>query len=418
MSSSRPPPECMRQDDPAAADHARRRLLPKRSFLSNILPSRRRPQKSRDSNLSAASVPSPVGERDAAGSPELPAGTMDDLVHLQNRLLSEEAPLEEDYSKDVYRWAVLYENQRGLTFFSTPYYSPLSLLPMDPPPFTIPSASKSPRAGQPTVSLSSYPLPDGTWRWVSRTWMVDMRGDGQTQYDGFQYNWFFRGKHWRAEVGHLSSGGWVRRRRWVRLMMRPAQAVPTLLSPRPDNTPQPSDGGATRPPSVISVGNSSMDEADPWEGDASEDWARCRNALRKVRDGKKVELWKSWLGHPRPITLSPRHSTPDLGKTIRIGGPAASQVLKGDGEDMASSPAPAPRERVATILRQHGSDILQSFVYPDSRAQFVELLAQVGLLPELQTNPGSPGPLAMLEFWSYASSMDKLPTLDGSPKLD
>lgn len=110
------------------------------------------------------------------------------------------------------------------TIFSAPNYSAMSLLPMDPLPFTIPSGATSPRKGQPTVSLSSYPLPDGNWRWVSRTWMVDMRGDGQTQYDGFEYNWFFRGKRWRAEVGRLNAGGWVRRRRWVRLMVRPARS--------------------------------------------------------------------------------------------------------------------------------------------------------------------------------------------------
>lgn len=66
-------------------------------------------------------------------------------------------------------------------------------------------------------------------------------------------------------------------------------------------------------------------------------------------------------------------------------------------------------------MHRQGSEILQSFVYPESRAQFVELLAQAGLLVDLQTTPGSPGPLAMLDFWSYASSLDKLPKLDEEP---
>ncbi|KAF8581636.1 hypothetical protein K439DRAFT_1241115, partial [Ramaria rubella] len=115
-----------------------------------------------------------------------------------------------------------------ITIFSTAYYSSRSLLLHDPPPFTVPDSRESspfqhPHHAPPNVTLTTYPLPDPTWRWVSKSWLVDMRGDGDVQHDGFEYNWFFQRCHWRARVGWLSAGGYVRRRRWVRLMIRPSE---------------------------------------------------------------------------------------------------------------------------------------------------------------------------------------------------
>ena len=262
----------------------------------------------------------------------------------------------------------------SLTLFSTPYYSPLSLLPLDPPPFTIPSASRSPRVGQPTVSLSSYPLPDGTWRWVSRAWMVDMRGDGQTQYDGFEYNWFFRSKNWRSEVGNFGAGGWVRRRRWIRLMMRPAQTPPNDVAQHDDPGRAPvegsplqySDHGVTRASSVVSAGDSSTDDTDIWDSDEDENWVRCRIALRRAgRDGRKLELWKKWFGCPSSFNLSPGHSSVDLGKIVRIGGPASSSASI--SLDAASvNVAPAPKERIAAVLRLHVRGKYFHPIYPSN----------------------------------------------------
>ncbi|KDN50314.1 hypothetical protein RSAG8_01650, partial [Rhizoctonia solani AG-8 WAC10335] len=146
-------------------------------------------------------------------------------VHVADRTESND-----DESRDIYEWAVLYENQRGITIFSIPYYSKLSLLPNDPPPFTVPNEPTGHgkgKYGQRTTlrapgGLADYQLPDPTWRWVSKYWMVDMRGDGEVQQDGYEYNWCFRSNGWRASIGSFNAGGWVRRRRWVRLMMRPA----------------------------------------------------------------------------------------------------------------------------------------------------------------------------------------------------
>jgi len=74
--------------------------------------------------------------------------------------------------------------------FSTAYYSNRSLLPRDPRPFTVPDVEENvdgqtkihPFAPA-NVTLETYPLPDPTWRWVSRFWLVDMRG-GEVQHDG------------------------------------------------------------------------------------------------------------------------------------------------------------------------------------------------------------------------------------------
>jgi hypothetical protein len=76
-----------------------------------------------------------------------------------------------------------------ITVFSTAYYSGRSLLPHDPPPFTVPDSGESspnqrPGLAPPNVTLTTYPLPDPTWRWVSKCWLIDMRRDGDVQYDG------------------------------------------------------------------------------------------------------------------------------------------------------------------------------------------------------------------------------------------
>jgi hypothetical protein len=50
--------------------------------------------------------------------------------------------------------------ERSLTILSTQLYSSLSLLPIDPPPFTTPEANGD-VSHQPEVSLTEYPLPVG-----------------------------------------------------------------------------------------------------------------------------------------------------------------------------------------------------------------------------------------------------------------
>lgn len=54
---------------------------------------------------------------------------------------------------------------------------------------------------------------------------------------------------------------------------------------------------------------------------------------------------------------------------------------------------------------------MQMFVYPESRAQFVELLSRSGLLEDLRACTDGSGGLQALDFWSYSSSLDRITDL-------
>ncbi|KAF7339469.1 hypothetical protein MSAN_02161200 [Mycena sanguinolenta] len=202
----------------------------------------------------------------------------------------------------------------SLKVFGSLYYSYSSLLPTDPSPFTTPTASLKRSRG---VTLAEYSLPDGAWRWLS-PWMIDMRSDsGEVQHDGFEYNFMFRAHKWHPEVGAFS---WVRRRRWIRLMMRPAAKDTKKLSPSlSPNTPTQSilaseavrnrySAASSFPPSVLD----SHPEEDPfaeinvdevWQPDDLDgNWERCHAAMqqRAGRDGRLLELWSRWLGYEPP----------------------------------------------------------------------------------------------------------------------
>ncbi|KAI0756982.1 hypothetical protein C8Q80DRAFT_1131442 [Daedaleopsis nitida] len=430
-----PPPEALQRDDYAAADQARQRLNKHGLFSSISLPLPHRHRKK--SNARERSIsPSPSSIAVVESSTTVPPDAPDIVDITEDPIRS--TPLQEDYDKDVYRWAILYENQRGATMFSTPYYSPLTLLPLDPPPFTIPSEGCSPRRNQPTVSLEDYPLPDGSWKWVSRAWMIDMHGDGQVQYDGFEYGRSFRTKKWGPNPGFMSNRGLVRRRRWIRLMMRPAQthdsgsvaSTPDVLSTLPEFDHH--EEGATRPPSVLlSVSDTSDGKADVWKGDFG-DWGRCRIAMRRLgRDGRKIELWANWLGVPTGSPPSPPASwsptvipvvevpLPDMTRGVTSGVSESPTTKNSDvasfnsGQteaekltaDTGVSAAQARREYVTAVIRAHGSDILSLFVYPDSRAKFLLLLGRVGLLPDIRAGWGVSDSVQILDFWSYTQDL-------------
>lgn len=339
-------------------------------------------------------------------------------------------------------------------FFSTPYYSRLSLLPTDPPAFTLPSATKQTRRHHPTVSLSSYPLPDGDWHWVSRTWMV---GDGHTQYDGFEYNWFFRTKHWSPLVGFMSAGGWVRRRRWVRLMVRPAIGRPHTGTASGTATPalrgiseellrlRHTEAGATRPPSIMPSVDSGKEEqeeeAHVWTGDAEGDWERCHRALIHLdRDGRRLEVWERWLRAPAPpkdgVTRKLNVTAPPQKQWSEDSQPLPSQHAQFTSSTVDGMLAadtgivlePAPREHVAAVLHNHvrvsplllhnqpiyspllwylqGSEILELFIFPDSRTRFIELVASAGLLSDLKS--GLAPSHSMFDFYSSSQSIQNL----------
>ncbi|OAX42962.1 hypothetical protein K503DRAFT_853609 [Rhizopogon vinicolor AM-OR11-026] len=403
LASPGPPLAMMKRDDPAAVEPARRRLAPKSRFrifsslpnLSSCYKFKRPKQQPADSEFETHSSNQSVGQL----PPLEQTNDNTTTITLDNTSISNISD-----NKDEYRWAVVYENQRGLTVFSSPYYSQLSLLPIDPPQFTVPS--KSPKQyRQPNIVLCNYPLPDGTWHWVSKSWMIDMRTcSGEVQHDGFEYNWVFREKHWHAEVGKLSAGAWVRRRRWVRLMMRPAQhrvghsegssspsTSKSMLSGRPLNA---SFISLVHPQSEIAL-DEIAEEADiEWKGN-EQDWVRCHRLMRRLgRDGRKLELWRIWL--------CPYLSNSDL-------------VGKGKRPDNSSPTSlgnhgsnPPPLEHLGTLLQNHGDAILRSFVFPDSRAQLISLIKRAGLARELARSLGGGFSSAEVDFWSYSRDLEEM----------
>ncbi|PCH33640.1 hypothetical protein WOLCODRAFT_160226 [Wolfiporia cocos MD-104 SS10] len=419
------------RDDPGAAEHAREHLAPKRRFpsISHFRLKRKNKRGAGRREHKEQHFPDFLSDLESPGADS-------GIVKLNDKLLQESAS-GQNADTPIYRWAVLYENQRGATIFSTPYYSSQTLLPLDPPPHTLYTSKPSRRAwrAQPDVSLASYPLPDGTWRWVSRAWMIDMRGDGQVQHDGFEYAWSFRAKQWHPEVGALSAGGWVRRRRWVRLMVRckisdmvhlDAERVEKAEEEESEDMAEAMglgielmhhEEGMTRPPSVMLTAHDADEGLHVWQGDDG-DWDRCHAALRRLgRDGRKLELWKRWFGFG---SHSDNQPSIEHGEDEKLASEDENNKGKAkaseyevpssatSGKEIASGAGvEAPREYIANVIQYHGSEIFRSFVYPDSRAQFLEILDAAGLLNELRSSIGYSDSVDVLDFWSYAHG-DKL----------
>ncbi|KAI0322334.1 hypothetical protein OF83DRAFT_861529 [Amylostereum chailletii] len=336
LSSIEPPPQA---DVPAAADAARLRVTPSRRLIHfpsmpNVWSPKSKRLKSRSRRTSDdPAPPSPT-------RPSMDSRISEDRAVRLGAFPSVNDELPED--EDVYRWAILHENQRGITLFSTPYYSPLSLLPHDPPPFTIPGTDGS-KSLQPEVSLDDYPLPDGTWRWVSHSWMIDMRDEGEVQYDGFQYNWFFRQHKWRSEVGKLNSGGWVRRRRWIRLMMRPA---------RNEQVEDESSLSSRTGSSIASEESQSIRPGDVWKGD-EDDWNRCHLLMHQLnRDGRRLELWRSWLGtlaHISPPRAAPKQWSED---EYLLPSETTRDQLRARIQSQSNQDRP-PMEYIGRVIQKH-----------------------------------------------------------------
>lgn len=163
-----------------------------------------------------------------------------------------------------YEWDYVWEHQRGFRFLSTPLFSSAGLLPIDPPPFTTIGLAPVP------CTLEEFQLPSPEWRWAGDGWCVDMRGDGEVQEDGFEYNWWFRQNGWRPKIGTMSTGAYVRRRRWMRLR---------YLTPPEVTAEKPSD------PSVSHV--------EPTE---LQGWEKVRAEMKDTElDRERLDFLKAWL---------------------------------------------------------------------------------------------------------------------------
>ncbi|KAL9540222.1 hypothetical protein PS6_010864 [Mucor atramentarius] len=103
-----------------------------------------------------------------------------------------------DHKCEEYAYDVLFECQRGLLQF-------------DPNPWCDADMRFTP------MNIENYQLPDPTWQWVSKDWMIDMTED--VDEAGWQYALKFHGAVWHGNYKHFRS--FVRRRRWIRLRHRP-----------------------------------------------------------------------------------------------------------------------------------------------------------------------------------------------------
>lgn len=174
--------------------------------------------------------------------------------------------------------------------------------------------------------------------------MIDMHTcSGEVQHDGFEYNWCFREKHWHAEIGKLSAGAWVRRRRWVRLMMRPARHTIEHWEGNSSPSERPLDaslGSLIHPRSEIALDVIAQEADLEWEG-SEQDWVRCRRLMQRLgRDGRKLELWRIWL--------CPHLSNSDLvGKGKRPEDDPSPMSL---GNHISNPPS---LENLGTLLQNH-----------------------------------------------------------------
>jgi hypothetical protein len=138
-----------------------------------------------------------------------------------------------------------------------------------------------------------------------------------------------------------------------------------------------------------------------WEG-SEQDWVRCHRLMRRLgRDGRKLELWRMWLS---PY-LSDTSNTDLLDKgKLPESDSSPPMKLENDGADIQTPPL----EYLGALLQNHGDAVLRSFVFPDSRAQIINLVKRAGLARELGQSLGDGFPSTDVDFWSYSKGLDKV----------
>jgi hypothetical protein len=188
----------------------------------------------------------------------------------------------------------------------------------------------------------------------------------QVQQDGFEYNWMFRNRGWRAQLGPLSSGGYVRRRRWVRLMMKPATLSPHSSTSLPVSAASSSGNLSYRPSVEIDLSKDipveRLDQEvllNVWKGDAEGDWERCRKVLKDLgRDGKRLEAWRLWL--EVDVDVDEYEFIPEDKR--KQDGPANDKNASEAPEDGAQTAVTETRrERILRVLHQHVRSLRNCF---------------------------------------------------------
>lgn len=105
-----------------------------------------------------------------------------------------------------------------------------------------------------------------------------------------------------------------------------------------------------------------IDAQHVWKGgDPEQDWIRCHTLLKRLgRDGRKLELWKRWLGGYYSEHAHLGHLLGDS-KTVQKQwtedeGPLPSQTARADQMNIVVSEGVSPSlDHVAAVLRLHVS---------------------------------------------------------------
>ncbi|KAG0294156.1 hypothetical protein BGZ96_001674 [Linnemannia gamsii] len=234
----------------------------------------------------------------------------------------------------------LYQHQRGAFFFGTPKFSSNTLLPVDPDEWTDQKFQTS------VMDTSHYELPDPSWEWVHKSWLVDMTGD--VDEDGWEYAMTFHGSPWHGNYEIFRS--FARRRRWLRLRKRKGKKLG-----KPGSLPE-----RTYPPSILELSQSQLDasialqqDAKPYSTEdrrADKSTSICTGSLSlPIPPAKRVDLYQS---------LKKSHS--DREKLAHV----AQYVVRypGDFDDM----------------EKRMDKYLNLFEYESSRREFISMLMAYG----------------------------------------
>ena len=181
--------------------------------------------------------------------------------------------------------------------------------------------------------------------------MIDMRSElGEVQPDGFEYNWLFRHNQWHAKIGKLGTGAWVRRRRWVRLMMRPANHSHSHTNGTIPLSRPPSAPSFLPPASNLSLVELDHHVSHVWDG-GEQDWQHVHHLLKQLgRDGRKLELWRLWL---RPYAQTYPSDIKGKGKQSDVPSLSSQNALETRLSDVVPEGNPPPLVHLVTILRNH-----------------------------------------------------------------
>ncbi|KAG0263075.1 hypothetical protein BGZ95_003887 [Linnemannia exigua] len=234
----------------------------------------------------------------------------------------------------------LYQHQRGAFFLGTPKFSSKSLLPVDPDEWTDQKFQTS------AMDTSDYELPDPSWEWVHKSWLVDMTAD--VDEDGWEYAMTFHGSPWHGNYEIFRS--FARRRRWLRLRKRKGKSLG-----KPSTLPE-----RTYPPLIPSISQGQLDATIALQQEATPYSTVDRKAGKSIGTGtsslllplsgaKRVDLYQS---------LKKSHS--DREKLAHV----AQFVVRypGDFDDM----------------EKRMDKYLNLFDYETSRREFISMLMAYG----------------------------------------